>query len=124
MQSYRMCCANYHISITQEELFQYSVSLIALREDGEKQMMSYDSVIDDSLLVELLKKEVIDAEVLYTLFCEINERNYNKIAIIFDRTISSGKAIMVDLCPVQNRLSNVAIREILSSTTIISGKVN
>ena len=87
-------------------------------------MISYDPIIDDSLLIDLLKKDVIDAEVLYTSFYEINERNYSKIATIFNKVIGSGKTIMVDLCPTLNRLSDVAIKEILSSTTVVSGNEN
>ena len=64
----RMSCVNYRISTTQEALLQYPVSFIGLRENGEKQMISYDPIIDDSLLIDLLKKDVIDAEVLYTSF--------------------------------------------------------
>ena len=120
----RMSCVNYRISTTQEALLQYPVSFIGLRENGEKQMISYDPIIDDSLLIDLLKKDVIDAEVLYTSFYEINERNYSKIATIFNKVIGSGKTIMVDLCPTLNRLSDVAIKEILSSTTVVSGNEN
>lgn len=119
-----MSCVNYRISTTQEALLQYPVSFIGLRENGEKQMISYDPITDDSFLIDLLKKDVIDAEVLYTSFYEINERNYSKITTIFNKVISFGKTIMVDLCPTLDRMSDVVIKEILSSTTVVSGNEN
>ena len=122
--SKRMYCINYRISKTKEALFHYPVSIIGLREDGEKQMISYDPEIDDGLLVDLFKKEVIDAELLYTSFYEINERNYDKIAEIFSEGISVGKTIMVDLCPVLDKLNDAVLKKILSCSTVVSGNEN
>lgn len=111
----------YRISVTKEAILQYPISIIGLREDGEKQMISYDPIVDDSVLINLLKKEVIDADIIYTSFYEIGERNYSDIVKLFNDAIDSGRTIMVDLCPVINKLTATVINEILANTTVISG---
>lgn len=111
----------YRISVTKEALLKYPVSIIGLREDGEKQMISYDPIVDDSVLINLLKKEVIDADVIYTSFYEISERNYGDIVKLFNDANDSGRTIMIDLCPVINKLNAAIINEILANTTVISG---
>lgn len=120
----RIQCDNYSVLTTSEAVIQSPLSIIGLKNDGEKQMISYDPAAEIGGLVELFEKEAQNAELIYTSFYEINERNYGEIARIFSNAICAGKTIMLDLCPLLSRINDDILRTILSNTTIISGNEN
>lgn len=117
----RLNCSNYNVLMTKGELLQYPVSIIGLKNNGEKQMLSFDPQTDDCSLIPLFKKETHDAELVYTSFYEINESNYLSIAEIFNYCTTHGRKVMVDLCPLIRGIKEETIRLILLNTTIISG---
>lgn len=117
----RICCDNYNVLTTSEVLCEYPLSIIGLKNDGDKQMISYDPKTEEDGLMELFGKESRNADVLYTSFYEINERNYESIAKIFSEALNTEKVIMVDLCPLLCRINDNVLRTVLSKTTIISG---
>lgn len=114
-------CNNYTILKTNEALHQHPVSIIGLKKDGEKQMISFDPKTDDELLMDLFKREAYGADLLYTSFYEVNERNYCELSRIFSDGVKAGKRVMVDLCPVLNRLNKDVVKKTLLGTTIVSG---
>lgn len=117
----RINCANYQISTTSNELIRYPVSIIGVKNNGDKQMISYNPVVDDSLLLDLFNKESNNAELIYTSFYEVNQKNSKKLFALFSNVIASGKNVMIDLCPLLNRIHNDEIENILSSITVLSG---
>lgn len=56
---------NYRIITTEKELLEYPISIIGVREDGDKQLLSYDPVTDAELL--LLFEYEVEILILYTL---------------------------------------------------------
>ena len=56
---------NYRIITTETELREYPISIIGVREDGDKQLLSYDPVTDTELL--LLFEREAKKLILYTL---------------------------------------------------------
>lgn len=111
---------NFKITTTKTELLEYPISIIGVREDGDKQLLSYDPVIDAELLL-LFEHEVENADFVYTSFYEINENNYLKICEIVQRCRSRGAMTMIDLCPLVSMIDAGTLREVLSNMVIVSG---
>lgn len=115
---------NYHISVTQESFLDHPVSIIGVKENGEKQMISYDPSIDETQLISLFKEEAKKSDLLYTSFYEISDTNYNVLVRIFSEAIDSGKIVVLDFCPVINKKDKIMLREILLFTTVVSGNID
>ena len=111
---------NYRIITTETELREYPISIIGVRDDGDKQLLSYDPVMDTELLF-LFEHEANNADFLYTSFYEINENNYLGICKIIQGCHSRGVMTMIDLCPLISSISESTLREVLNNVAIVSG---
>lgn len=111
---------NYRIITTEKELWEYPISIIGVREDGDKQLLSYDPVMDTELLF-LFEHEANNADFVYTSFYEINENNYLRICKILQGCHSRGVITMIDLCPLISSISESGLREVLNNVAIVSG---
>ena len=111
---------NYRIITSESIIYEYPISIIGVRKDGEKQILSYDSIIDQALL-SLFKHETDNADFVYTSFYEINNNNYVEISNIFQRCHIRGGMTMVDLCPIVNQINDKILNDILCNAVIISG---
>lgn len=111
---------NYRIITTETELREYPISIIGVREDGDKQLLSYDPIMDTELLF-LFEHEANNADFVYTSFYEINENNYLRICKIIRGCHSQGVMTMIDLCPLISSISESTLREVLNNVAIVSG---
>lgn len=111
---------NYKIITSKTESQEYPISIIGVREDGDKQLLSYDPVMDTELLL-LFEHETNNADFVYTSFYEINENNYLRMCEILQRCYSRGVMTMIDLCPLISSISESALRKVLNNVGIVSG---
>ena len=115
-----MVTNNYRIITTKSKLYEYPISIIGVHEDGDKQILSYDPIVDTEVLF-LFEHEACNADFIYTSFYEVNKNNYHKICEIFRKCHARGGMTMVDLCPLIGSANESIVREILSNTMLISG---
>ena len=111
---------NYRIITTEKEWMEYPISIIGVCEDGDKQLLSYDPVMDTELLL-LFEREVNKADFVYTSFYEINDNNYKNLCKIMQECHSRGVTTMVDLCPLVSSINEKVLREVLNTIGIVSG---
>lgn len=111
---------NYKILTIEPSLDRYPFSIIGIKRDGEKQIISYNPVVENahvSLFYEMSEK----ADFVYSSFYEVNETNFRRISEIFERCILENVCVMMDLCPLIDTLSEEVVTDILEHTTVISG---
>lgn len=111
---------NYRIITTETALQEYPISIIGVREDGDKQLLSYDPIADTELLL-LFEREAQKADFIYTSFYEVNENNYSRICEITRGCHSRGVKTMIDLCPLISSTNEMILREVLNNVAIVSG---
>ena len=110
----------YKIITTKTELQEHPISIIGLHKDGEKQLLSYNPVVDKELLL-LFEHEAKNADFVYTSFYEINEKNYLGVCKTIQGCHCRGVMTMIDLCPLIGSINESILREVLNSIVIVSG---
>ena len=111
---------NYKIITSKTESQEYPISIIGVREDGDKQLLSYDPVMDTELLL-LFENKANNADFVYTSFYEINENNYLRMSEILQGCYFRGVMTMIDLCPLISSISESTLRKVLNNVVIVSG---
>lgn len=120
----RLRNSNYIIVSTEKDLNEHPISIVGIKDNGDKQMISYDPKPDNNCLIDVFKKEIKDSDLIYTSFYEINEENYTELANIFNESLKEKKYVMMDLCPLLDRISCDAIESILKFSSVLSGNEN
>lgn len=111
------------IKYPQKRLYDYPTSIIGLKDDGEKQMLSFDPEMDLDV-VNIFMEEAKDANLVYTSMYEICSDNYINIASILNDCLARHAIVMVDLCPVITELEKRIVESVLLSTSVISGNIH
>ncbi|MCI8584214.1 MAG: carbohydrate kinase family protein [Dorea sp.] len=112
---------NYNINYAETAIDSRPLSIIGIKEDGDKNIISCDKAIDGSEVIDLLSKKIEDFHLLYTSFYEVNTANYMSIVQLFADYMKIKKTVMIDLCPLLSLLSGEMLTKILSSVTVLSG---
>ena len=74
---------NYNINYAETAIDSRPLSIIGIKEDGDKNIISCDKAIDGSEVIDLLSKKIEDFHLLYTSFYEVNTANYMSIVQLF-----------------------------------------
>ena len=112
---------NYHLIFEGNDINIYPLSIIGIKKNGDKDIISCDNQIDDSETIALLIPQIDDCCLVYSSFYEININNYEKLVPIFSFCKEQGKEVMIDLCPLLDNLNPKIVDSILNSITILSG---
>lgn len=105
----------------QKDLNNSAVSLVFLKTDGEKQMISYDgNRCDEYILTQLLSERYM-YDIFYTSLYEISKNNINSILEIYTSLKNKQKWGILDLCPLVGNNDGQHLESLLKSVSIISG---
>lgn len=113
--------ANYQILCAGPPVKLHPISIIGVRENGEKSMISYNGRPDTDKMIALAEQHMCEADILYTSFYEINTDNYVKISRLFESCIKNERTVMIDLCPLLKELDQETIYRIVSFVTVLCG---
>lgn len=109
------------IVIPNEELYDYPTSVVGLKENGDKQIISYDPAINYDLLLPMFEEESLSADIIYTSLYEVVDNNIARLTKIFMNCIKNEKVVMIDLCPYVSKFSKDTVISLLKNVTVISG---
>ena len=112
---------NMLVFTPKSELFDYPTSIVGLKENGEKQIISYDPTLNYDDLLLMFENAALKADIIFTSLYEVNMNNLAMFSNIFINCLKNRKTIMIDLCPFIKRFSKETIKDILANATIISG---
>lgn len=113
--------SNYQILSAGPPVKLHPISIIGVRENGEKSMISYNGRPDTDMMIDLAEQHMCEADILYTSFYEVNADDHVKISRLFESCIKNEKTVMIDLCPLLKELDRKIIFRIVSFVTVLSG---
>ncbi len=94
-----------------------ATSIIFVDNNGKKKMISYDGVRRDSYVLGKLKKDIMNYDLFYTSFYEVNDKN---LALLID-VMRRSKQCFVDLSPLIYEVDADIIDKVLNNVQILSG---
>lgn len=113
-ENFRILCAGPPVK-------RHPISVIGVRENGEKNMISYNGRPDTDGMIDLVGQQMRKADILYTSFYEISTDNYVRICRLLETCVKNEKTVIVDLCPLLKELDREMISHIVSLVTVLCG---
>lgn len=92
-------------------------SIIFVDNDGKKKMISYDGIRSDSYVLSKLKKDIINYDLFYTSFYEVNNKNLEALTEV----MRNSKCCFVDLSPLIYEVESDTVNRVLNHVHILSG---
>lgn len=111
-----------HIVIPDESPKIHPLTLIGVKDNGDKTMISCDVPVDFKSVFEKIICYTKKSKIMYTSFYEVTEDNYLDILNLFERFLSrNDTSIVIDLCPLITQLKPNIIDEVLKKIKILTG---
>ena len=96
-------------------------SIIGVRSDGEKNILSYDCIRNDQSALSYISDISNDYLIFYTSIYEVTKDNIEKLKNILKQRIQANQINIVDLCPLIGGMDLNELISVLSHVSIVSG---